>query len=137
MTKKVILFLSGLGILISLYLLYLSQSEGVACGLSGCNLVIKSEYSEFLGINVALLGVIYFVVIFFLFLFTSQKLMRIKIFITTLGFIFALYLIYVQFFILGNFCYYCLIADSLALSIFIIFNWQFSKANKQIHLGDK
>lgn len=137
MVKRIILFLAGLGVLISAYLFYLSRNEGVACGFKGCNAVIRSEYSEFLGINVALLGVMYFLFIFFLFLFDNQKLIKIKTFMTTLGFVFASYLIYVQFFVLESVCYYCLIVDTLALIIFILFNWHFIKANKYVHLDDR
>jgi len=78
----------------------------------GCDTVTTSAYSQILGIPVALLGTLYYLTIFLLIVayFDIHK----RIFFdlarlcTVAGFLFSLWFLYVQAFILNSYCIYCL-----------------------------
>jgi uncharacterized membrane protein len=118
--KNLIILISAIGFLMSIYLFYidLKQEKTFCLSQSGCDLVLQSIYSKFLGIPVALYGVFYFGLI--LVLVNFRKLFLFLKIISFLGFLFALYLIYLQAFVIKSFCQYCLIADSAGILIFIL-----------------
>lgn len=97
--------------------------------ISGCNDVLSSSYSKIFNIPMALLGALYYVTIFLLsiFYFDTGKKIILKIIpiITTIGFLFSIYLTYLQGFVIKSFCQYCLLSAItstilFALSIFVI-----------------
>ncbi len=120
LTINSIIFLSIIGLLISIYLFYsdIKQKEPVCLINSGCDFVLRSEYSRIFGVPLSLIGIFYFSTI--LILVSFQKLALFLKTISFLGFLFALYLIYLQAFVIKNFCQYCLIVDSSAIFIFIL-----------------
>ena len=90
--------------------------------VQGCEIVLHSAYATLFGIPVALLGAIYYALVF---LFTlayfdtkNHRLLRHVAFGTTLGFAFSLWFLYVQAFLLHQFCQYCLLS---ALTSTILF----------------
>jgi uncharacterized membrane protein len=118
--RKMIFILGLVGFLISSYLFFIGtrNNSPVCLSNSGCDFVLKSNYSKFLGLSVALWGVLYFSSILILNYFEKYKnLLKI---IASLGFLFALYLIYIQSFVLKSFCFYCLIADISTILIFVL-----------------
>jgi len=119
--RRILIFILGLiGLIVSFYLFYIgAKNNSPFCLLnSGCSFVIKSNYSKFLGLPVALWGVFYFSSVLILnYLGKYKNLLKI---VSFLGFLFAIYLIYIQAFVLKNFCFYCLIADASAILIFIL-----------------
>ncbi|GIW66986.1 MAG: hypothetical protein KatS3mg095_0884 [Candidatus Parcubacteria bacterium] len=120
--KNLVFILSLVGFLVSSYLFYIGVKNNSPFCLpnAGCDFVIKSEYSKFLGLPVALWGVFYFGSILLLnYLEKYKNLLKI---VSFLGFLFALYLIYIQAFVLKSFCVYCLIADTMAIIIFLLLN---------------
>ncbi len=122
---KILIFLSLIGLLTSIYLYYLHlKSQSPFCLIkSGCDFVLKSQYSSFLNIPVALWGIFYFGLILILSLvsvFNSKSFQNYILIFSLGGFLFALYLIFIQIFIIKKICQYCLIADSTAILIFII-----------------
>jgi dihydroorotate dehydrogenase subfamily 2 len=101
----------------------------IGCPISpwiNCLAVTSSKYSEIFGIPLALLGSIYYV---FLFFFLTRKETMFKHFFiltSTFGVLFSTYLIYIQAFVIGLFCLYCL--ASAAISFFIFgMTWVFLK----------
>lgn len=121
-TKLLILF-ATLGLLFSSYLYYTSSFKDNVCGINSCNIVLKSKYSEFLGINNSLIGIFYFSLALFFSLFLSKisKIFQfLFIFLSFLGFIFSIYLILIQFLILKKICIFCIFADLSAILIFLI-----------------
>lgn len=111
--EKVMIVLSAMGALLSMYLLYttLSQDYGL-CPTSGCQVVGASEYSYFIGLPVAFWGLGYYLVIF---LVLTQILNgnRIELLKKSLGWlllvgaIFTLYLRYLEFFVIHAICFWC------------------------------
>ncbi len=118
--KRLIIFLSTVALLVSIYLYYYDISKkGLVCIIdSGCDLVLKSEYSRIFGVPLSLIGIIYFSVI--LILVNFPKLVDVFHIISFFGFLFGMYLIFLQIFVIKNFCQYCFLVDVLAIVIFAL-----------------
>ncbi|MER3407222.1 MAG: hypothetical protein C4278_02285 [Patescibacteria group bacterium] len=122
---KIILFLSILNLIVSSYLFYLDLKKEVPFCLinSGCEFILQNKYSRIFNIPIAFLGIVYFLILLiFSFLIFKGKNYLIKFFkiIITFGFLFALYLIYLQFFVIKSFCQYCLVVDFSTIIIFFL-----------------
>jgi uncharacterized membrane protein len=94
------------------------------CTLSSCEIVLTSKYSTMFGIPDPLLGSIYYFMILVLVFayFDSKKevLLRVALFGTTAGFLFSLWLVYLQAFVLHAYCQYCLGSAASSTALFII-----------------
>src|SRR3989338_5786829 len=70
----------------------------------GCDLVTKSEYSSIMGIPVALLGALYYLAIFlavYIIIETKKTdYLRFIAIATTFGFLFSVWFVYLQFFVI-------------------------------------
>lgn len=123
--KPVILILSVLGFLLSVYLTYLHYTEGntAFCSQgSDCDAVRQSSYSSILGIPVALLGAIGYVLIFWFTLVSITKKVRwLLLYIISLaGFVFSVYLTYLEIFVIKAICPYCVVSAIIMTVIFIM-----------------
>ena len=80
--------------------------------VKGCETVTTSGYSFILGIPVALLGAFYYLTIFSMVLYyvdkRAQWILPWIARVTILGFLFSLWFIYVQGFIINEWCMYCI-----------------------------
>lgn len=99
-----------------------------------CNSVVNSDYSKFLGAPVERMGMIYYSLIFLAYLLLSFISTPMPNFLTLIlslyslgAFMFSLYLIYVQLFILKQFCSWCIASSFICLLVFIftvvVHNW--------------
>jgi uncharacterized membrane protein len=90
--------------------------------VQGCEQVTTSSYALILGIPVALLGAIYYLVIFALALRFSEKkqfrMLQLLHLATAVGFIMSLWFLYAQAFIIKAWCMYCL--GSAGTSILLV-----------------
>lgn len=126
MLRRVSTFLGILGLADSAYLSYSRFFGGeVACVVTrGCATVAESEYSVFLGVPLAYIGVMYYVTILtLLYLHRYQELLL----LTIVGAAMSLYFIYIQAFVIGAFCIYCLFSAGLSfvlLGIATYLYWQ-------------
>lgn len=100
-----------------------------------CHAVVHSDYSKFLGIPVEILGMFYYgivAVVSFLFIFMGSFMPdQIAAFLSLasfIAFLFSLYLIGVQIFVLKKGCSWCFVSAFISILIFIIviFNYDFS-----------
>mgnify|MGYP001572885389 CR=1 FL=1 len=129
-----ILIMSFIAVITSTYLLYLHYSDDSSfCDISegiSCDIVNRSLYSEIFGIPVSLLGLLTF---FFIFIATSSVLKRKRLFglkkdeifniiywLMVTSAVFALYLIYIEAFVLYAVCPLCVLLDIFILSTLII-----------------
>ena len=122
---NIILFLIVINALVSFYL-YLSELENqpiICVPNSSCTKVLKSEYSQIYGMSISLLGFIYFIFLFLLTLvaFVNKDFISAGVIFSFLGFIFSIYLIYLQFNVIKDYCVYCLIIDSVTITIFLLY----------------
>ncbi len=130
MKIKLLILFSVLGLIDAVYLSYhfFANTQMVCVALRGCDYVTTSEYSTLLGIPIALLGAIYY---FIIFIFSINLLFHHKItfkkklllsnqFILLIGTLAYIYLIYIQADILNAYCIYCLFSAMCTFFMFII-----------------
>lgn len=130
MQRKLILAVILLGLIGLIDAIYLTAKfyaqSSVFCSLlnNGCDLVTSSRYASFWEIPIALVGIIYYALIIFLAaLFwrkASDKILSILRLISTAGFLFSLWLLYLQVFVIKALCLYCIISAVTSTLIFII-----------------
>ena len=114
---------------VSLYIYYTKKHhKQLVCPIgSDCNAVVTSRYSKFLGVPLEYLGMFYYAVIFAAYVvlifashLLSELLLSGLIIFTVAAFFFALYLLFVQAFLLRQWCIWCILSSALSIGIFII-----------------
>ena len=99
--------------------------------LGGCDVVAKSKYSQVGPIPLALVGVGYFLALLFLLLayVDTKKVLFLKLsfVLSAGGFFVALMLLWLQFFVIGAVCFYCLISDFSSVIIFFLLLTKYKK----------
>jgi len=121
----VLIAIAVLGMIDAVFLTVKHYSGAIDCSvISGCQEVLNSDYSEIMGIPLALMGTAYYLLVIFLSLFfidTRNKyaLMGLK-YIPSFGFLFSLWLVYLQFFVIGSICQYCMLSALSSTILFIL-----------------
>lgn len=91
---------------------------------SGCDTVSKSPYSVMFGVPLSAWGVVFYLGIGFLALLyiDTKNLLVAKLIplATTLGFLSSLYFVYVQKFLIGAFCIYCILSAIISTLLFAL-----------------
>jgi len=126
--RQIAIVLAVLGLLVSIYMtIYkFTNNDSMCIGSSGCSEVNASRYSEINGIPVALLGVIgYAVILALLFLeqrpgFFQENGTMLFFGVSLLGFLFTLYLIYLEVALIKAYCPFCLASQAIMTIIFVI-----------------
>lgn len=119
-----IIILSLLGFGISLYLA-ITHYMGftVPCTVThGCEAVLSSKYSMFLGLPLSVWGVAYFTAVIVSALLANHYLLWKKILtgLLGLGALASLVFLSLQFFVIKKVCQYCLTTDLLSIVLFIL-----------------
>jgi len=115
--------------LICSFILAVIPTEKLCSPNSGCSKVQTSSYSEFLTIKISIYGVAIFTILIILTISFLKKpsenkksLLHSAIII---GSLFSIYFLFIQHFILQEYCKYCLIIDfSLLITLFLIIQWK-------------
>lgn len=101
------------------------DDEIVPCSLiEGCEVVLSSTYAEFAGIPLAALGAVaYFAAFSFalLTLFGYHVVWRAFGALAGAMAVFSLWLIYLQAYVIGAFCQFCLVSAASSLLLFVVF----------------
>ena len=126
--RQITIALTIIGLLVSIYMtIYkFTNNESMCIGSSGCSEVNASRYSEINGIPVAVLGVVgYAAILALLFLeqrpgFIQENGSMIFFGISLIGFLFTLYLIYLEIALIKAYCPFCLASQAVMIVIFII-----------------
>lgn len=107
------------GLIVSLYLTYISSLPYCPPTLSECDAVVTSEYAYFNGVSVALLGAIWFMIAiaFSAAAFFREIFGKILFAWGLLGVAGVGYLVYIEVGILHAICLYCTMAHVLGLAI--------------------
>jgi len=124
---SILIFFAGLGAIDAAYLTYMAYLElPLPCTFSffdGCNEVARSPYSKVFGIPLSLFGVVYYLLVIIFsggYLAFRRELLRNLIFpLTSVGFLLSLYFIYIQAFLVGKFCIYCVFSALMSTILFI------------------
>jgi uncharacterized membrane protein len=124
------LILSLLGLIDAIYLAlikFLNKPEMCLEGVGDCWSVNISPYSSIYGIPVSILGAMAYIVLIAILILEpklpSYKSLLIKFGfgITTAGFLFSLYLTYLEFFVIHAVCPFCVVSAILMTILFIIY----------------
>ena len=122
-----LLSLAGLFISAYLYLFKIGKIGTLACGTGACETVQLSPWSRFAGIEVSLIGLVGYVVLMVVSLMGLQDPysqrrwpMDLLAALSALGVLFAIYLTYVELFILHAICRWCVASAVIITSIFIL-----------------
>lgn len=126
--KSLIIGLSFLGLLDSLYLTWvkLSGNSAFCAGVGDCDTVNASEFSEFAGIPIAILGAGAYLIILVLSTMENQsdflsEYVPYSIFgMSLIGVIYSGYLTYIELAVLFAVCPYCVISAVLITLIFVL-----------------
>jgi uncharacterized membrane protein len=122
------LLLSLAGLAVSAYLTveHYTASTTLACpdtGVVSCQKVTTSPQSQFLGLPVALLGLLFFlamvaITVPAMWRTPSLSVRRTRIGLTVLGVAFVIYLIYVELFVVDAICLWCTAVHVLTFALF-------------------
>ena len=118
--------LALLGLADSVYLtVHHFTAEPVPCSIvEGCETVLTSSYAEIAGIPLAAFGALAYFIAFSLAILTVFGNRSMWLLFGIQSFIMAavsVYLIYLQGFVIGAFCQFCLISAATSISLFIVF----------------
>lgn len=116
----------GLSITFSIYK-QKHRKQPLVCPLgANCHDVVTSDFSKFFGIGLEILGAAYYsfiITVYLLFLAVPEFATPLSVFIvagiTIGGFLFSLYLTFVQAFLIKSWCSWCLMSAALSTAIFI------------------
>lgn len=121
-----LIVLGFIGLIDAIYLSWhYFKKQPLVCPINehGCNAVIESKYGSAFGIKNEILGVLFylFVIISALIIFYTPffviKIVLVTATSVSLGF--SAYLLYVQKYILRNYCFYCIISALISFLIFL------------------
>ena len=99
------------------------RKQPLVCPLnSKCEVVTESRWSHMFGVRNELLGLVYYLLVlvaaFYLF-FTNAQIKLYLIILTGGAFVFSLFLIYLQSYVIKSYCFYCLISALISFLIFL------------------
>lgn len=101
----------------------------------GCDVVTTSQYATILGVPIALLGALYYLFVLALWLFYVDKKQKRVLtalpWITSSGFIFSLWLLGLQIFVLEALCSYCIIS-ALTSTLLFVFALMARRISKEV-----
>jgi uncharacterized membrane protein len=122
-----LLSLSGLFVSAYLYLYKLGRIGSLACGTGGCETVQQSTWSRFAGVEVALIGVLGYAGLLILSLAALQPGLvdrrwpaSLLLVVSGIGVAFAVYLTYLELFVIHAICRWCVGSAAIILAILIV-----------------
>src|SRR3989344_2786808 len=90
---------------------------------TGCETVLTSEHSVIFGIPTALLGSVYYLLLFLLAIFSidiKREIIRFAAFLTPIGFFASSWFVYLQLFVIKEICSYCIVSATTSMILFIL-----------------
>lgn len=125
LSNRLVFIFSLLGFAVTAFLFYeYTFSSSIICPTgAGCDIVRVSPYSNFLGISIPILGVIFYLTMTVLSVVHSHDLpikvvKRLQFLMGFAGVGFGIYLTYLEAFVIGAFCFWCV--TSFIISIVIL-----------------
>jgi uncharacterized membrane protein len=120
--------LAIIGLLVSIYMtIYkITSNDSMCVGSKDCSLVNASRYSEIYGIPVAVLGVVGYAAILAILLlernpgFFNQNGTMLLFGLSLTGFLFTLYLIFIEVALIKAYCPFCIASQTAMTLIFIL-----------------
>mgnify|MGYP000446968679 CR=1 FL=1 len=104
--------------------------------LSGCNEVARSKYSYIGGVSLPVLGVLFYTIVAINSLLYLAKRSNIYaiilLLVTDLGLLASIYFVYLQVYVIGAICLYCIISATASLILFLLSLYLFLKKSINI-----
>ena len=128
-----LLSLSGVFVSAYLYLYKLGKIGSLACGAGGCEIVQLSRWSRFLGVEVALIGLVGYVGLLALALaglqprLSNNRGVAVALCAASgVGLLFALYLTYLELFVIHAMCRWCVASAVIIALVFVmaVLDWR-------------
>ena len=125
--------LMGVFVAAYLYLYKLGLIGTIVCGTGGCETVQLSPWSQFMGVDVALIGVLGYVVMLAVALVGLQPAAAMRrwpahalVLLSGGALLFAAYLTYLELFVIHAICRWCVVSALIVLGIFIaaVLDWR-------------
>ncbi len=87
----------------------------------GCNLVTKGKYSNLLGFQNDILGMMYyaFLIVLVPFIYIDYEILTFVRTLSIFGFVFSVYFVYLQMHVIKSWCMWCMLSAVCATVIFI------------------
>lgn len=127
LSNRLIFIFSLLGFAVSAFLLYeYSLSGPMFCPTGvGCDIVRASPYSNFFGIPIPILGIGFYITMAALSVVHSHDLptkliKKLQLFVAFLGVGFGVYLTYLEAFVIGVFCFWCVVSFIISFVILLL-----------------
>jgi uncharacterized membrane protein len=121
--RRLIAFIAALGVGVATYIAIADSGGGVpvcVAGGSGCETVAESSYSHLIGINVAVYGILGYVLLLAS-AFWANDAARFGAFLVALGgFGFSVYLTYIEIFKIEAICEWCVASAGLMTVLFLL-----------------
>ena len=124
---SIIITVIGLAVSIYMTIFKLTDNESMCIGNGGCSIVNNSPYAAIYGIPVAAFGVGgYLAILAFIILekkagnFFKQNATMFTFGLTLIGFLFTLYLIYLEIFVIKALCPFCLTSQVSMTVLFVL-----------------
>ncbi|MGC1166147.1 MAG: vitamin K epoxide reductase family protein [Solirubrobacterales bacterium] len=121
--RRIIAFVATLGVAVATYIAIADSGGGApAClaGGGGCEAVANSSYSHIAGVNIAIFGIVGYVILLAT-AFFANDLARFAGFATALGgFGFSVYLTYLELFTIEAICQWCVASAALMTILFLL-----------------
>lgn len=124
LSNRIIFVLSLLGLLVASFLFYEYNIAGtIVCPTGeGCDIVRASPYSSFLGISIPFLGIIFYLTMAILSVVHSHDLpkklaRKLQLLVAVMGVGFGVYLTYLEAFVIGAYCFWCVLSFIISLGI--------------------
>lgn len=126
----ILLALALIGLGDTLYLSYFQYLNLIpSCALGGCEVVLTSAYSKFLGVPLSYIGLVYYAYLLclsiLLIIEPQSRALRLGVFAyTAVGFALSAYFIfYIQLSVIGALCMYCAISAVTSTLAFLAAVW--------------
>lgn len=135
MHTYIFMLLSAFGFLDSIYLTFNHYTRSpFSCPLfGGCDQVLNSQYSEIFGIPTALFGAVFYGIVMVATLYTylseNTTPLRLAAQMTIVGLATSFVLVYIQLFVLGAICFYCMLSALTSTLLFVTGMHYLSKQN--------
>lgn len=121
-----IVLLAVLGTIDSAYLYYKHlKKEPLYCPIGGqCDAVVTSKWSATFGLRNELLGIVYYLIVLAaagLLVSMPKYYSQIRLVLSAVtggGFLFSVFLTYLQFGVIKKYCFYCLLSSGVSISLF-------------------
>ena len=121
--RAVAVFAATLGIAVAAYIAIAASGDGApACigGSEGCRTVAESSHSHLLGVNIAIFGVLGYLLLLGAALMRGDGARMAGFLLALVGFGYSVFLTYLELFVIDAVCQWCVFSALLMTAIFVV-----------------